>query len=267
MPKVASSSALTVEDLFNIRPDTFELAWGHPIKKNVWSVKKISELTSYGLTLIYEGESPSEAPIYFHMDAPDSNGKVTIEVREGSSWGGSYYTHHFNASDSFYSMSLEVYMRGVWNNLTHTKKLKPVLLSKVASHNPTCIDDIIKHKPKTFELAWGTPAKKNLWKVSFKHSVFLPHGENEIVYTIQSPVLNPHLSIEFLVDKKSVKITVRVGYSGDILFNLTYRDIALKGLSQPLDTFTEAMWRYLMNSNLLQEHLKPNIKVANTRKL
>jgi hypothetical protein len=268
VPKVASSSALTVEDLFKFTPYTFELPWGHPIKKNIWSVKKISELTSYGLTLIYEVESPLlKHPIYFHMDAPDNNGKVTIEVREGSSWGGSYYTHFFNVSDSFYSMSLEVYMRGVWNSLTHTKKLKPILLSKVASHNPTCINDIIKHKPKTFKLAWGIPAKKNLWKVSLKHSVFLPRGENEIVYTIQSPVLNPHLSIEFLVTGESVKITVRVGYSGNILFNILFYFKHSKSLSQPLDIFTEAVWRYLMNNNLLQEHLKPNIKVANTRKL
>jgi hypothetical protein len=266
VPKVASSSALTVEDLFNVRPDTFELAWGYPIKKNVWSVKKISQLTSYGLTLIYEVESPLlKHPIYFHMDASDNNGKITIEVREGSSWGSAYYSHSFNASDSFYSLPLDVYMRGVWNSLTHTKKLKTVLLSKVASHNPTCINDIVKHKPKTFELAWGTPVKKNLWKVSLKHSVFLPLGENKIVYTIQSPVLNPHLSIEFLVDgKKSVKTTVRVGYSGDILFSLTYSVFHFKERNQPLDIFTEMVWHYLMNNELLQKHLKPNIKVAST---
>ena len=270
--KVASSQDIQAAIALNDLPERLTLPWGNPPKPNMWSAEKWSEYQYIVTSPILDSNFGYLISInhnvsyYIFTFNAFLNGNKDIIHRS--------YTHKRNLRKKSLNDLLKIFWTEMWElslknknklgtYLTVTKVASSSVLNKVASHKPTCINDIIKHKPKTFELAWGTPAKKNMWKVSLRSSVFLPLGENEIVYTIQSPALNPHLSITFLVNKVSVEITVRVGYSGDIL--LTYlKFIEKKFLNQSLDISTEAMWRHLILYDRIQEHLKLNIKVAST---
>ena len=261
VPKVASSQEIPAATTLDNLPAVLALPWGTPPKPNLWVAQKISP--DY-----YQVKSPVLDPKFLYQLNLDRNSSSRFRIRFNAINNNldikelqSGYIH----KEVLKKNSLNDLLKQFWRRLSESGALTQYLtVPKVASRNPSSIRDIIDHEPKKFELAWGTPPKKNLWEVDLDYSSTSSFPvEEKLRYTVRSPILNTPLSIHFTFNYSYVNIKVRVGKAGDDLFAISYdKNKKIKSLDHPLDIFTEAMWRYMVKTGQIQEHLKPNLKVA-----
>ena len=267
--KVAATQPANLLEILNKKPDTFQLAWGSPVKKNLWHVTKEYEnnnQVSYtvqspvlNLDLGIEVLGGKRVDFYVHL--------ITKEGRMGST----FYAYKMRHDNDLLTMPLDSFMSRVWEAMSEeigkhkgTPVFKPNV--KVASREPYATTrEVFRRRPLTVELAWGNPPKKNLW------SAQLRNGGSTDYYHIESPALKPNTSLELRIQRKMkgyyVNINMLNPNASDIrdkIKGLTYWDIKEDDpiLEQSFESFTRFLWSQLVTKGLTDFILNPNIKVA-----
>ena len=264
--RVASESPSTLGELMELKPDTFELAWGNPPKPNMWKVT-------------CEGRSKDR--VDYKVTSPILTTALGIILYKTKYNIGLYVGYRdelmtrqeiksIKLYKETYNTSLDIAMKHLWDvvNREIIKSFgflfKPN--TKVASQPLYTLRDFFNQKPETFELAWGTPAKKNMWKVMKENET-----RNETYYRVKSPALNLDLSIQISIYRAVSEVEVRLitkdNQIGKTLFFNRFDD-KHPNLDLPFDTFMEEVWRgvaYEASQHPLTGGtpiLKPGFKVA-----
>ena len=277
--KVASESPSTLRDLFYGDYRSIKLNWGMPAKPNLWKTELVyrENNTSQGHRRLYLVNSPLLLnPIELSFDLQEIENvagqvKEYVKVAVNLPHVKSDSFNHFVESMPVPEADFDSMMANIWSKILreakgklHTKVLKPGV--RVASESPSTLRDFFKQRPEAFELAWGTPAKKNMWKVKIEQET-----QNETYYRVKSPALNLDLSIKVFIYRAISEVEVRLitkdNQIGKTLFFNRFDD-KHPNLDLPFDTFMEEVWRGVAHE--AEQHplkggtpiLKPNVKVA-----
>jgi hypothetical protein len=265
--RVASESPSTLGELMELKPDTFELAWGTPAKKNMWKVT-------------CEGRSKDR--VDYKVTSPILTTALSITLNKNKHSIGIYVGYrddlmtrrHIKSTQLYketYNTSLDIAMKHLWDVVNREIKVKSFGFlfkpnTKVASQPSYTLRDFFKQRPETFELAWGTPAKKNMWKVMKENET-----RNQTYYRVKSPALNLDLSIMFHVYRAVSEVEVRLITKNNQIGKTLYfnrLDDEHPNLDLPFDTFMEEVWRGVAHE--ASQHpltggtpiLKPGVRVA-----
>ena len=133
---------------------------------------------------------------------------------------------------------------------------------KKATRTPATLKELIELKPDTFELAWGTPPKKNMWKVRINE-----RHQTVVKYKVNSQALNASIIIEIYA-RPNRGVQLEISYihpeTYDNVNIVTLKDLSEEMLNSPLDVLMRFVWDKA-NWNISTSHkfiLNPSVKIG-----